>query len=352
MYQSIYYDRSTYTYHLRDDEKGWLDFKYTPELYQIVPNGPLETLDGKRAKPVDKYEWRDTSLYEQDVDKCTRVLIDLYKDSDEGPKQHNIVYFDIECEIGGTLTSEYIKSAPMKMTSVALYDNTMQKWYCLILDEKNQITPVTTDTQEIRRFNTEADMLIDFLNLWEYIDPTIITGWNSGFFDVPYLYYRLCNVLGRDEAVRLSPLQQVDEGEFAGEKISISKATFESLITPIIQRTISCCTQAMKDARKAEVYGNIGGIDNLSQALVGAQMPPSDFDIYIKTLLISDALIDKAKRAGVDEKNTGAAIQSLVKALTAKQGIKINPQYGTWDPSNADIVTFDAAGTAVKTLTA
>ncbi len=83
-----------------------------------------------------------------------------------------------------TLTADYIKSAPMKMTSVALYDNTMQKWYCLILDEKNQITPVTTDTQEIRRFNTEADMLLDFLNLWEYIDPTIISGWNSGFFDV------------------------------------------------------------------------------------------------------------------------------------------------------------------------
>jgi DNA polymerase elongation subunit (family B) len=214
MYQAIYYDRSTYTYHLRDDEKGWLDFKYTPELYQIVPNGPLETLDGKRAKPVDKYEWRDTSLYEQDVDKCTRVLIDLYKDSDEGPKQHNIVYFDIECEIGGTLTADYIKSAPMKMTSVALYDNTMQKWYCLILDEKNQITPVTTDTQEIRRFNTEADMLLDFLNLWEYIDPTIITGWNSGFFDVPYMYYRMCNVLGKDQAARLSPLRKLNFTEW------------------------------------------------------------------------------------------------------------------------------------------
>jgi len=214
MYQAIYYDRSTYTYHLRDDEKGWLDFKYTPELYKIVPNGPLETLDGKRATPVNKYEWRDTSLYEQDVDKCTRVLIDLYKDSDDGPKQHNIVYFDIECEIGGTLTADYIKSAPMKMTSVALYDNTMQKWYCLILDEKNQITPITTDTQEIRRFNTEADMLLDFLNLWEYIDPTIISGWNSGFFDVPYTYYRMCNVLGKDQAARLSPLRKLNFTEW------------------------------------------------------------------------------------------------------------------------------------------
>ena len=102
----------------------------------------------------------------------------------------------------------------MKMTSVALYDNTMQKWYCLILDENNQITPVTTETQEIRRFNTEADMLIDFLNLWEYIDPTIITGWNSGFFDVPYMYYRMCNVLGKEQASRLSPLRKLNFTEW------------------------------------------------------------------------------------------------------------------------------------------
>ena len=214
MYQAIYYDRPTYTYYLRDDEKGWLDFKYTPELYKINPNGSLETLDGKRATPIDKYEWKDTSLYEQDVDKCTRVLIDLYKDSDDTPKQHNIVYFDIECEIGGTLTSEYIKSAPMKMTSVALYDNTTQMWYCLILDEKKQLTDTKENNREIRRFNTEADMLSNFLDLWEEIDPTIITGWNSGFFDVPYMYYRMCNVLGKEQASRLSPLRKLNFTEW------------------------------------------------------------------------------------------------------------------------------------------
>jgi DNA polymerase elongation subunit (family B) len=208
MYQSIYYDRSNYTYHLRDDEKGWLDFKYTPELYQIIPNGSLETLDGKRATPTIKYNWKDTSLYEQDVDKCTRILIDLYKDSDDTPKFQNILYFDIECEIGGTLTSEYIKTAPMKMTSVALYDQTTQKYYCLILDEKNQIEAVEGD-KEIRPYKTEAEMLSALLDLWEELDPTIISGWNSGFFDIPYMYYRICNVLGKHEAIRLSPLRKL-----------------------------------------------------------------------------------------------------------------------------------------------
>ena len=213
MYQSIYYDRSNYTYHLRDDEKGWLDFKYTPELYQIIPNGSLETLDGKRATPTIKYNWKDTSLYEQDVDKCTRILIDLYKDSDDTPKFQNILYFDIECEIGGTLTSEYIKTAPMKMTSVALYDQTTQKYYCLILDEKNQIEAVEGD-KEIRPYKTEAEMLSALLDLWEELDPTIISGWNSGFFDIPYMYYRICNVLGKDQAIRLSPLRKLNFTEW------------------------------------------------------------------------------------------------------------------------------------------
>ena len=213
MYQAAFYDRSTYTYHVRDDKKGWIDFKYTPELYKITPNGPLETLDGKRATPVTKYEWRDTSLYEQDVDKITRVLIDVYKDSDDTPEYQNIVYFDIECEIGGTLTPEYIKSAPMKMTSVAVYDATTQKYYCLILDEKQQIAPVSGD-KEIRPYKTEAEMLSAFLDLWEEIDPTIITGWNSEFFDIPYMCYRMCNVLGKDQASRLSPLCKLNFTEW------------------------------------------------------------------------------------------------------------------------------------------
>jgi len=38
------------------------------------------------------------------------------------------------------------------------------------------------------------------------------------------------------------------ETEFAGEKISITKEVFESLITPIINKTMDCCRLAMKDA--------------------------------------------------------------------------------------------------------
>ena len=38
------------------------------------------------------------------------------------------------------------------------------------------------------------------------------------------------------------------EKDFAGEKLSITKEIFESLITPIVNKTMECCAKAMKDA--------------------------------------------------------------------------------------------------------
>jgi len=38
------------------------------------------------------------------------------------------------------------------------------------------------------------------------------------------------------------------ETDFAGEKISITKEVFENLIAPILQKTMDCCSLAMKDA--------------------------------------------------------------------------------------------------------
>ena len=111
-------------------------------------------------------------------------------------------------------------------------------------------------------------------------------------------------------------------------------------------------TQAMKDAKKASIFSSLGGADNLSNALVSAQMAPADFDLYIEAVLISDQLSKNAQAAGVAEADVGTAVQQVVLALTKTEKVKINPQYGYWDPNNADLVSFDSAGTAVKVKTA
>jgi len=215
MYQAIYYDRQTYTFNLRDDKTGWSEFKYHRPRYKIDPNGQYPTLDGKRANAITKYDWKDNSLYESDLDAYTAVLIDRYKDTDDTAEWQNIIYFDIECEIAGALTPELIKNAPTKITSIAVYDNNTQKYYCLILDEKQQLQTINEENRAVIPFTHEHDLLHAFLNLWEELDPTIITGWNTEYFDVPFLYYRIENQLGTIEAARLSPLRKVKFGTYA-----------------------------------------------------------------------------------------------------------------------------------------
>ena len=110
-------------------------------------------------------------------------------------------------------------------------------------------------------------------------------------------------------------------------------------------------TKAMEDSRRAEIINQVGGSGQLAQALAGAQIAPSDFDAYVRSTLISEELTNRARAAGVAEEDLGIAIQSQVRDFTKKVGIKINPQYGTWDQKNADMIAFDAAGNAVKKIT-
>jgi DNA polymerase elongation subunit (family B) len=162
--------------------------------------------------------WKDPNAYESDVDKFTRVLVDAYYEQDDTPEYQNIVYIDIECEIAGALTQDSVRNPAGKLTAIALYDNTTKTYYCYILDEAKLMTSSKSEGKFVIPCNSEKDLMSQFLNKWEELDPTIVTGWNSEFFDIPYLYHRIKNVLGEEQACRLSPLKRVDDTEFLGVK--------------------------------------------------------------------------------------------------------------------------------------
>jgi DNA polymerase elongation subunit (family B) len=67
--------------------------------------------------------------------------------------------------------------------------------------------------KEYRRFNSEVEMLTDFITWWSDLPntPDVITGWNIRGFDVPYIVNRLARVLGIDMAKRLSPWGSVEQ---------------------------------------------------------------------------------------------------------------------------------------------
>ena len=113
--------------------------------------------------------------------------------------------------MGDALTPEYIKSAPKRITSIAWYDKQIDEWGIVILDDEQQLTRTKAKNKEIIPCKTEEELLAKFLERFRDMDPDIIVGWNSDYFDIPYLYYRMCNILGEDFARHLSPIGYVRE---------------------------------------------------------------------------------------------------------------------------------------------
>ena len=59
--------------------------------------------------------------------------------------------------------------------------------------------------------NDELDLFDKFLDLWETLEPDIVTGWNIRMYDIPYLINRISRIMSSDDAKRLSPWNQIRE---------------------------------------------------------------------------------------------------------------------------------------------
>ena len=106
-------------------------------------------------------------------------------------------------------------------------------------------------------------------------------------------------------------------------------------------------SKAEIDTRRQSIIDQVGGEEALPNALIGAGIARNDFDQYIEAILISDKITQALTAAGVTEADMGAQISKLVVAKAKELGVTVNPRYGKWDATVADVVASDAAGTAV-----
>ena len=210
-YQNIAYHKKTNLIHLWDDQEGYQAFEFKPYGYLPDPNGDYQSLNGTRLRRINENVKDNSKSYESDLNEEVRTLIDLYYESDLVSTGHKDFFFDIESnrdEQGyGT-----IQDVRTKITSIAYHDKLGNDRRVLVLDErkvmKNHLIESKNYTVEI--FATEAELLTRFLNLFAKIQPTVITGWNTDGYDIPYLIGRCKKVLGAQSIKKLSPVGIVD----------------------------------------------------------------------------------------------------------------------------------------------
>ena len=190
--------------------------KYSPTLYALVTK-PTEykTLNGKFVAPI-KHETMKEANDWVDAYKNQSHLVygnTLYAYSylaDEYPNRVDwdmekllIVTIDIEvaCENGFPNPRDAIEP----LLSITIKNHQSKEivvWG--IGDFKNN-----RDDVHYVKCENEKHLVQEFLVFWENNHPDVITGWNTEFFDIPYLCNRIINLCGEDEVKRLSPWKSV-----------------------------------------------------------------------------------------------------------------------------------------------
>jgi len=186
--------------------------KYSPTLYAPVAK-PTEwkTLDGKYVTPIkhntikEAKEWVEQYKNQSHLVYGNNQFQYCYL-ADQYPKSVNwdidnilIVTIDIEvaCENGFPSPEQAIEP----LLSITVKNHQNKKFVVWGVGEFNN----TRDDVTYIECESERHLIQEFLVFWEKHQPDIITGWNTEFFDIPYLCNRIKNICGEDEIKRLSP---------------------------------------------------------------------------------------------------------------------------------------------------
>lgn len=120
-------------------------------------------------------------------------------------------FFDIETEISESFMKPV--DALNRINAITIYDTETEKYYTWTLSsQKIDITedPLCNMPKEKFVFfdfhDNELHMLDHFLSWFEENYPDVLCGFNSQSYDVPYLVRRIENIMGKNDAARISPV--------------------------------------------------------------------------------------------------------------------------------------------------
>ena len=184
--------------------------KYSPTLYcPVMRETKFKTLNGKYVTPIKHQTIKEAKEWVENYKDQPHLVygntqfqysfLNEEYGNDFNKDQILITTIDIEVACENGFPNPDI--ADEELLSITLKNQQNKEIVVFGLREYK------TNRKDVTYFKCESekDLLYDFINFWRSNFPDIITGWNTEFFDIPYLINRIKNVLGEDDAKRLSP---------------------------------------------------------------------------------------------------------------------------------------------------
>ena len=226
-YRNIYYNTKERCVTLftwdKDGKRIKVDASVDPYLY-VEGAGNDESIYGTRLNKksfrtqYDRYKYlKDTNVKRvfDNFPIVQQYLIDSFWKDNEKPEfaQHPIKVMFVDIEVYAPDDFPHANEAKAPVNVITVYDTLSNKFVTWGIKDYNTTEP---DVKYVKCVS-EADIFKKFIEYFESDYPDILTGWNSEFFDIPYIINRCTKVLDKSYTDRLSPSNNVYSREMKGK---------------------------------------------------------------------------------------------------------------------------------------
>ena len=199
--------------------------RFGPTLYQKDINGTAYALDGTRVAPklfdkmsqVKEYEQQYGGIGNKELygnkNYVVQFIQEKFSNNIEFDRDTiNVTNIDIETASDDGFPEPQL--AEKEVTAITMKNNVDGIYYVWGCDEWDKSKTVMSHVNVIyEQCKDEIELLAKFVGHWSspIHSPDVITGWNTRFFDIPYIVNRCLKLFSEDVVKRLSPWGLVDQ---------------------------------------------------------------------------------------------------------------------------------------------
>lgn len=200
------------------------DVTFNPYLYLESPDGDKISIYGTKVKKRTFNTQYDRTRYIADsgnrrlfenIPTVQQYLLETFWRENETPEftQHplRMVFLDIETFSPDSFPNT--EDPTHTVNVITCYDTFSKKFHTFGLN------PYDNKAENVIYYHCKNERAL-FIKFIEYIEadfPDILSGWNSEFFDIPYIINRIERLLGQEYVNRLSPVGQVYDRTMRGK---------------------------------------------------------------------------------------------------------------------------------------
>ena len=195
---------------------------FGPTLYSLTrEDSKFKTLQGQNLKPITFNSIGDAMRFRKDVATANSPIFGL--------ERYHYQYINEQWPEQIEWSKEFIKIFTLDIETTCEngfpdVENPQEQIICITVKNQSNKQILTwgvgqynSDREDVTYIDCEDEnqLLFEFIKFWKSNYPDVVTGWNTKFFDLPYLMNRIKMLAGDKVANKMSPWNLIRQEEIS-----------------------------------------------------------------------------------------------------------------------------------------